>query len=169
MRSQTGVWDQRRNIRCRIVIVMFPSSRTHQVYLRVLFRVVGSAAVAVLLNVPVAQAYFATGALGVLASCFFFCAPFTVRGRVSPSWVRASFVVVAFALLFWTLLGPILFLSRLPMCSSMSGLLNSIRWILAGLTLGVVLSLYLSGGLVAWYRKNSSALLKLRFLLSRPR
>jgi len=169
MRSQTGVWDQRRNIRCRIVIVMFPSSRTHQVYLRVLFLVVGSAAVAVLLNVPVAQAYFATGALGVLASCFFFCAPFTVRGRVSPSWVRASFVVVAFALLFWTLLGPILFLSRLPMSSSMSGLLNSIRWILAGLTLGVVLSLYLSGGLVAWYRKNSSALLKLRFLLSRPR
>ena len=154
MRSQTGVWDQRRNIRCSIVIVMFPSSRTHQVYLRVLFLVVGSAAVAVLLNVPVAQAYFATGALGVLASCFFFCAPFTVRGRVSPSWVRASFVVVAFALLFWTLLGPILFLSRLPMSSSMSGLLNSIRWILAGLTLGVVLSLNLSGGSVAWYRKK---------------
>ena len=134
---------------------MFPSSRTRQVYLRVLFLVVvGSAAVAILLNIPVAQAYFATGALGVLASCFFFCAPFTVRGRVSPSWVRASFVVVVFALLFWTLLGRILFRSRLPMSSSMSGLLNSIRWILAGLTLGVVLSLNLSGGLVAWYRKK---------------
>src|SRR6266550_8697434 len=95
-------------LRCRIVIVMFPSSRTRQVYLRVLFLVVvGSAAVAVLLNIPVAQAYFATGAPGRLASCFFFCVPFTVRGRVSPSWVRASFVVVAFALLFWTLLGQI--------------------------------------------------------------
>ena len=129
---------------------MLTSSRIGQAYLRILFLlVVGSAAVAVLLNIPVVQSYFVTGALGVLASCFFFCAPFTVRGRVSPSWVRASFVVVAFALLFWTLLGPILFLSRLPMSSSMSGLLNSIRWILAGLTLGVVLSLYLSGGLVA--------------------
>jgi len=149
---------------------MLTSSRTRQAYLRVLFLVVvGSAAVAVLLNIPVAQAYFATGALGVLASCFFFCAPFTVRGKVSPSWVRASFVVVAFALLFWTLLGPILFLSRLPMSSSMSGLLNSIRWILAGLTLGVVLSLNLSGGLSLGTVKNSSALLKLRFLLSRPR
>jgi hypothetical protein len=134
---------------------MLTSSRIGRAYLRILFLlVVGSAAVAVLLNIPVAQAYFATGALGVLASCFFFCAPFTVRGRVSPSWVRASFVVVAFALLFWTLLGPILFLSRLPMSSSMSGLLNSIRWILAGLTLAVVLSLHLSGGLVAWYRKE---------------
>ena len=134
---------------------MLTSSRIGQAYLRILFLlVVGSAAVAVLLNIPVVQAYFVTGVLGVLASCFFFCAPFTVRGRVSPSWVRASFVVVAFALLFWTLLGPILFLSRLPMSSSMSGLLNSIRWILAGLTLGVVLSLNLSGGLVAWYRKK---------------
>jgi hypothetical protein len=134
---------------------MLTSSRIGRAYLRILFLlVVGSAAVAVLLNIPVAQAYFATGALGVLASCFFFCTPFTVRGRVSPSWVRASFVVVAFALLFWTLLGPILFLSRLPMSSSMSGLLNSIRWILAGLTLAVVLSLHLSGGLVAWYRKE---------------
>jgi len=134
---------------------MLTSSRIGQAYLRILFLlVVGSAAVAVLLNIPVVQSYFVTGALGVLASCFFFCAPFTVRGRVSPSWVRASFVVVAFALLFWTLLGPILFLSRLPMSSSMSGLLNSIRWILAGLTLGVVLSLYRSGGLVAWYRKK---------------
>jgi len=132
---------------------MLPSSRTRQVYLRVLVLVaVGVAAVAVLLNIPVLQAYFVMGALGVLASCFFFCAPFTVRGRVSPSWVRTSFVVVAFALLFWTLLGPILFLSRLPMSSSMSGLLKSIRWILAGLTLGIVLSLYLSGGLVAWSR-----------------
>jgi hypothetical protein len=36
----------------------------------------------------------------------------------------------------------------------MSGLLNSIRWILAGLTLGFVLSLHLSGGLVDWYRKK---------------
>jgi len=134
---------------------MLTSSRIGQAYLRILFLlVVGSAAVAVLLNIPVVQAYFVTGILGVLASCFFFCAPFTVRGRVSPSWVRASFVVVAFALLFWTLLGPILFLSRLPMSSSMSGLLKSIRWILAGLTLGVVLSLNLSGGLVAWYRKK---------------
>lgn len=134
---------------------MLTSSRIGRAYLRILFLlVVGSAAVAVLLNIPVAQAYFATGALGVLASCFFFCTPFTVRGRVSPSWVRATFVVVAFALLFWTLLGPILFLSRLPMSSSMSGLLNSIRWILAGLTLAVVLSLHLSGGLVAWYRKE---------------
>ena len=134
---------------------MLTSSRIGQAYLRILFLlVVGSAAVAVLLNIPVVQSYFVTGALGVLASCFFFCAPFTVRGRVSPSWVRASFVVVAFALLFWTLLGPILFLSRLPMSSSMSGLLNSIRWILAGLTLGVVLSLYLSGGLVAWSRRK---------------
>jgi hypothetical protein len=134
---------------------MLTSSRIGRAYLRILFLlVVGSAAVAVLLNIPVAQAYFATGALGVLASCFFFCTPFTVRGRVSPSWVRASFVVVAFALLFWTLLGPILFLSRLPMSSSMSGLLNSIRWMLAGLTLAVVLSLHLSGGLVAWYRKE---------------
>jgi hypothetical protein len=125
------------------------------VYLRVLVLVaVGVAAVAVLLNIPVLQAYFVTGALGVLASCFFFCAPFTVRGRVSPSWVRTSFVVIAFALLFWSLLGPILFLSRLPMSSSMSGLLNSIRWILAGLTLGVVLSLHLSGGLVAWSRRK---------------
>ena len=61
---------------------MLTSSRTRQAYLRVLFLVVvGSAAVAVLLNIPVAQAYLATGALGVLASCFFFCAPFTVRGR----------------------------------------------------------------------------------------
>ena len=134
---------------------MLTLSRTRQAYLRVVFLVaVGSAAVAVLLNIPVAVAYFVTGVLGVLTSFFFFCAPFTVRGRVSPSWVRASFVVLAFALLFWTLLGPILFLSRLPMSSSMSGLLNSIRWILAGLTLGVVLSLYLSGGLVAWYRKK---------------
>jgi len=134
---------------------MLTLSRTRQAYLRVVFLVaVGSAAVAVLLNIPVAVAYFVTGVLGVLTSFFFFCAPFTVRGRVSPSWVRASFVVVAFALLFWTLLGPILFLSRLPMSSSMSGLLNSIRWILAGLTLGVVLSLNLSGGLVAWYRKK---------------
>jgi hypothetical protein len=142
-------------LRCRIVMVMLTSSRTRQAYLRVLVLVaVGVAAVAVLLNIPVVQAYFVTGVLGVLAGCFFFCAPFTVRGRVSPSWVRASFVVVAFALLFWTLLGPILFLSRLPMSSSMSGLLNSIRWILAGLTLGVVLSLNLSGGLVAWYRKK---------------
>ncbi len=134
---------------------MLTSSRTRQAYLRVLFFVaVGIAAVAVLLNIPVVQAYFVTGALGVLASCFFFCAPFTVRGRVSPSWVRTSLVVVAFALLFWTLLGPILFLSWLPMSSSMSGLLKSIRWILAGLTLGVVLSLYLSGGLVAWSRRK---------------
>ena len=134
---------------------MLTLSRTRQAYLRVVFLVaVGSAAVAVLLNIPVAVAYFVTGVLGVLTSFFFFCALFTVRGRASPSWVRASFVVVAFALLFWTLLGPILFLSRLPMCSSMSGLLNSIRWILAGLTLGVVLSLNLSGGLVAWYRKK---------------
>jgi len=142
-------------LRCRIVIVMLTSSRTRQAYLRVLFFVaVGIAAVAVLLNIPVVQAYFVTGALGVLASCFFFCAPFTVCGRVSPSWVRTSLVVVAFALLFWTLLGPILFLSWLPMSSSMSGLLKSIRWILAGLTLGVVLSLYLSGGLVAWSRRK---------------
>jgi hypothetical protein len=127
---------------------MLTSSRTRQAYLRGLFLVVvvvGSAVVAVLLNIPVVQAYFVMGALGVLASCFFFCPPFTVRGRVSPSWVRTSFVVVAFALLFRTLLGPILFPSRLPMSSSMSGLLRSIRWILAGLTLGVVLSLYLSG------------------------
>ena len=52
-------------LRCRIVIVMFPSSRTRQVYLRVLFLVVvGSAAVAVLLNIPVVQAYFVTGVLG---------------------------------------------------------------------------------------------------------
>ena len=44
---------------------MFPSSRTRQVYLRVLFLVVvGSAAVAVLLNIPVVQAYFVTGVLG---------------------------------------------------------------------------------------------------------
>ena len=134
---------------------MLTSSRIGQAYLRILFLlVVGSAAVAVLLNIPVVQSYFVTGALGVLASCFFFCAPFTVRGRVSPSWVRTSLVVVAFALLFWTLLGPILFLSWLPMSSSMSGLLKSIRWILAGLTLGVVLSLYLSGGLVAWSRRK---------------
>ena len=134
---------------------MLTSSRIGQAYLRILFLlVVGSAAVAVLLNIPVVQAYVVTGVLGVLASCFFFCAPFTVRGRVSPSWVPTSFVVVAFALLFWTLLGPILFLSRLPMSSSMSGLLKSIRWILAGLTLGVVLSLYLSGGLVAWSRRK---------------
>ena len=85
---------------------MLTLSRTRQAYLRVVFLVaVGSAAVAVLLNIPVVQAYFVTGVLGVLASCFFFCAPFTARGRVSPSWVRASFVVVAFALLFWTLFG----------------------------------------------------------------
>lgn len=94
---------------------MLTSSRTRQAYLRVLFLVVvGSAAVAVLLNIPVVQAYFVMGVLGVLASYFFFCVSFTVRGRVSPSWIRTSFVVVAFALLFWTLLGPILFLSRLP-------------------------------------------------------
>ena len=63
---------------------MLTSSRTRQAYLRVLFLVVvGSAAVAVLLNIPVAQAYLATGALGVLASCFFFCAPFTVREEVA--------------------------------------------------------------------------------------
>jgi hypothetical protein len=133
---------------------MLTSSRTRQAYLRVLvFVAVGVAAVAVLLNIPVAQAYFATGALGVLTSFFFFCAPFTVRGRLRhPGFVLLS--VVAFALLFWTLLGPILFLSRLPMSSSMSGLLKSIRWILAGLTLGVLLSLNLSGQLAAWSRKE---------------
>ena len=61
---------------------MLTSSRTRQAYLRVLVLVaVGVAAVAVLLNIPVVQAYFVTGFLGVLASCFFFCAPFTVRGR----------------------------------------------------------------------------------------
>jgi hypothetical protein len=134
---------------------MLTSSRTRQAYLRVLFLVVvGSAAVAVLLNIPVVQAYYVTGVLGVLASCFFFCAPFTVRGRASPSWVRTSFVVVAFALLFWTLLGPILFLFQLPISSNMSGLLKSIQRILGGLILGIFLSLYLSGGLVAWYRKK---------------
>jgi len=134
---------------------MLTLSRTRQAYLRVVFLVaVGSATVAVLLNIPLGRAYFVMGALGILTSVFFFFAPFTPRGRVSPSWVRTSLMVVAFALLFWTLLGPILFLSRLPMSSSMSGLLNSIRWILAGLTLGVVLSLNLSGGLVAWYRKK---------------
>ena len=36
----------------------------------------------------------------------------------------------------------------------MSGLLKSIQRILGGLTLGIFLSLYLSGGLVAWYRKK---------------
>ena len=61
---------------------MLTSSRIGQAYLRILFLlVVGSAAVAVLLNIPVVQAYVVTGVLGVLASCFFFCAPFTVRGR----------------------------------------------------------------------------------------
>jgi hypothetical protein len=65
-----------------------------------------------------------------------------------------SFVVVAFALLFWTLLGPILFLFQLPISSNMSGLLKSIQRILGGLILGIFLSLYLSGGLVAWYRKK---------------
>jgi hypothetical protein len=134
---------------------MLTLSRTRQAYLRVVFRVaVGSAAVAVLLNIPVAQAYFATGVLGILTSFFFFCAPFTLRGRVSPSWVRTSFVVVAFALLIWSLLGPVLLLFQLPISSNMSGLLKSIRWILAGLTLGILLSLYLSGGLAAWYRRK---------------
>ena len=90
---------------------MLTLSRTRQAYLRVVFLVaVGSAAVAVLLNIPVAVAYFVTGVLGVLTSFFFFCAPFTVRGGLSPSWVRTSFVVVAFAVLIWSLLGPILFL-----------------------------------------------------------
>jgi hypothetical protein len=136
---------------------MLTSSRTRQAYLRVLvFVAVGVAAVSVLLNIPVAQAYFATGALGVLTSFFFFCAPFTVRGRLSPSWVRTSFVVVAFALLIWSLLGPILFLFQLPISSNVSGLLTSIQRILGGLTLGIFLSLYLSGGLVAWYRRKSS-------------
>jgi hypothetical protein len=135
---------------------MLTSSRTRQAYLRVLvFVAVGVAAVAVLLNIPVVQAYFATGALGVLTSFFFFCAPFTVRGRLSPSWVRTSFVVVAFALLIWSLLGPILFLFQLPISSNMSGLLKSIQRIFGGLILGIFLSLYLSGGLVAWYRRKS--------------
>ena len=76
---------------------MLTLSRTRQAYLRVVFLVaVCSAAVAVLLNIPVAVAYFVTGVLGVLTSFFFFCAPFTVRGGLSPSWVRTSFVVVAF-------------------------------------------------------------------------
>ena len=134
---------------------MLTLSRARQAYLRVVFLVaVGSAAVAVLLNIPVAVAYFVTGVLGVLTSFFFFCAPFTVRGRLSPSWVRTSFVVVAFAVLIWSLLGPILFLFQLPISSNMSGLLKSIQRILGGLTLGIFLSLYLSGGLVAWYRKK---------------
>ena len=48
---------------------MLTLSRTRQAYLRVVFLVaVGSAAVAVLLNIPVVQAYFVTGVLGVLAS-----------------------------------------------------------------------------------------------------
>ncbi len=63
-------------------------------------------------------------------------------------------MVVAFALLIWSLLGPILFLVQLPISSNMSGLIKSIRWIFAGLTLGVLLSLYLSGGLVAWSRRK---------------
>ena len=63
-------------------------------------------------------------------------------------------VVVAFAVLIWSLLGPILFLFQLPISSNMSGLLKSIQRILGGLTLGIFLSLYLSGGLVAWYRKK---------------
>ncbi len=114
---------------------MLTSSRTRQAYLRVVFLVaVGSAAVAVLLNIPLGRAYFVMGALGILTSVFFFFAPFTARGRVSPSWVRTSLMVVAFALLIWSLLGPILFLVQLPMSSNMSGLIKSIRWIFAGLT-----------------------------------
>ena len=70
----------------RIVTVMLTSSRTRQAYLRVVFLVaVGSATVAVLLNIPLGRAYFVMGALGILTSVFFFFAPFTARGRVSPS------------------------------------------------------------------------------------
>ena len=131
------------------------SNHRRNIYLGVFLRIaVGFAALAVLLNIPVAQAYFVTGVLGVLASSFFFCAPFTVRGRASPSWVRTSFLVIAFALLLWSLFGPILFLFRLPMSSNMSDFLKSVRWILAGLTLGILLSLRLSGGLVTWFRRK---------------
>jgi hypothetical protein len=72
---------------------MLTLSHTRQAYLRVVFLVaVGSAAVVVLLNIPVAVTYFVTGVLGVLTSFFFFCAPFPFAeefrhpGFVIPSW-----------------------------------------------------------------------------------
>ena len=69
---------------------MLTLSRTRQAYLRVVFLVaVGSAAVAVLLNIPVAVAYFVTGVLGVLTSFFFFCA----RSPFAEEFRRPGFVL----------------------------------------------------------------------------
>ena len=72
---------------------MLTLSRTRQAYLRVVFLVaVGSAAVAVLLNIPVAVAYFVTGVLGVLTSFSSFAhrspfgGDFRHPGFVLPSW-----------------------------------------------------------------------------------
>ena len=69
------------------------SNHRRNIYLGVFLRIaVGFAALAVLLNIPVAQAYFVTGVLGVLASSFFFCAPLPFveerrhLGFVPPFW-----------------------------------------------------------------------------------
>ena len=111
----------------------------------VLFAVVG-ATVGILASIPQgAVSISAAQGLGVIGSIILFSIPFTRRGRTRPRWVRIALWIAAPIVLGWSLLGFCITFASARLSLGTNHFLYYTEAIFAGMALGILILLVVSG------------------------
>lgn len=115
------------------------------------------ATVGLLLSIPRAAVYIVIYGLGIPGSLIIFCTPFRTRYRRSPQWVRTALWMASLALLGWSLLGFTLLFASARFSTNMNHLLQYIEPLFAGITLGILVLLQITGEMSSGLSNPKSA------------